>query len=239
MWDVFLVSIIGAILSLDRTAFLQIMVSQPIVTGPLVGFLLGDPATGLIIGCVLELFWIGAIPVGGSVPPNETVAAVIATSISIITIRDLNMTLASSVPIVVLSILLSIPLSMVGQRVDVFVRDYNRKFALNADGLVGAGDFLHIGRENLKGLISFFLASFSSLLGLISLGLPVAKILYPLFPGSERLAGIFYLSLCLFGSLGVAVLVRTGKGNNIAPIFSAGLLIGLIFMYFRGAGWGI
>lgn len=233
MSDVFLVSFVGALISLDRTAFLQIMISQPIVAGTIIGFALGDPVTGLIIGSVLELFWIGAVPVGGSVPPNETVAAVVATSVSIIGGREMGAISALSMPLTIFSILLSIPLAVVGQRIDIFVRDYNRRFASNADRLLESGDMDKAGRENLKGLVSFFTASFFSLLALTGLGLFVTKGLYPLIPGSERLINIFYLAFCLFISLGVAVLVRTGKGNRMVPIFSAGFLAGIIMMYFR------
>lgn len=239
MWDVILVSFIGAVLSLDRTAFLQIMVSQPIVAGPVVGYVLGDPVTGLIIGSVLELFWIGAMPVGGSVPPNETAAAVIAASVCIIVCRDIGATSVLSFPVMIFSILVSIPLSIAGQRADILVRNYNRKFAMNADGLAGAGSFSHIDRENLKGLFSFFIASFFSLLALIGLGLLFVKSLYPLLPDSERLANAFYLSFYLFISLGIAVLMRTGKGKNMAPIFFAGFLIGTILLSLKGLGWGI
>ncbi len=232
MPDVFIVALVGALISLDRTAFLQMMVSQPIVAGPIVGFVLGDPLTGLTIGCVLELFWIGALPVGGSIPPNETAAAVIATSVCIIACRDIGLTSALSLPIMIFSILVSIPLSIAGQRVDIFVRNYNRKFALNADELAGVGNFAHIDRENLKGLFSFFMASFFSLLALIGLGLPVVKTLYPLLSGSLRLVNGFYLSFYLFISLGIAVLMRTGKGKSMMPIFLAGFLIGLILHQF-------
>lgn len=232
MSDVLIVALVGALISLDRTAFLQIMVSQPIVAGPIVGYVLGDPVTGLMIGSVLELFWIGALPVGGSVPPNETAAAVIATSVCIITCRDIGATSVLPFPVMIFSILVSIPLSIAGQRVDIIVRNYNRKFALNADELAGVGRFAHIDRENLKGLFSFFMASFFSLLALSSLGLTVVKTLYPLLSGSVRLVNGFYLAFYLFISLGIAVLMRTGKGKSMAPIFLAGFLIGTILYQF-------
>lgn len=239
MSDVFIVALVGALISLDRTALLQIMVSQPIVAGPLVGFVLGDPVTGLTIGCIMELFWIGAMPIGSSVPPNETAAAVIAASACIIAHGVLGATPVLSIPLMILSILVSMPLSIVGQRVDIFVRNYNRKFALNADGLIGAGNLAHIERENLKGLFSFFAASFISLVALIGTGLYVVKVLFPILTGYERLINGFYLSFYLFISLGIAVLIRTGKGKGPVPIFSAGFLIGVILMSFKEYGWGI
>src|SRR3990172_6440621 len=153
MLEVIWVAFAGALISLDRTAFLQIMVSQPLVAGTLVGFLLGAPVTGLIIGSALELLWIGTVPVGGSVPPNETVAAVIATAISIMVGSDMGLVQPPPLSLTAFSVLLSIPLAILGQRVDIFVRSYNRRFALKADRLLESGDLPGIGRQNLKGLL--------------------------------------------------------------------------------------
>lgn len=232
MSDVLLVSFVGALISLDRTAFLQIMVSQPLVAGTVVGFLLGVPVTGLIIGSALELLWVGTVPVGSSVPPNETVAAVIATAISIMAGSDMGLVQPPPLSLTAFSILLSIPLAILGQRVDIFVRSYNRRFALKADRLLESGDLPGIGRQNLKGLLSFFTASFFSLMVLLGFGLLVTKALYPLFPGYivKCLPGVFYLLI----SLGIAVSIRTAKGRRVAPTLAAGFLAGMGFIYFKG-----
>lgn len=232
MSDVLLVSFVGALISLDRTAFLQIMISQPIVAGTIIGFTLGAPVTGLIIGSALELLWIGTVPVGGSVPPNETVAAVIATAISIMAGSGMGLVQPPPLSLTAFSILLSIPLAILGQRVDIFVRNYNRRFALKADRLLESGDFSEIGRQNLKGLVSFFTASFFSLMVLLGLGLLVTKALYPLFPDyiMKCLPVIFYLLI----SLGIAVSIRTAKGRRAGSLLAAGFLAGMGFIYLRG-----
>jgi PTS system mannose-specific IIC component len=225
MYEVILASFVGGLISLDRTAFLQVMVSQPLVAGTLTGFLLGDPFTGLAIGSVLELLWIGAVPVGSAVPPNETAAAVIASTIAILAGRYLGIH-PLPIPLMVLSILLSIPLAVVGQRVDIFVRNYNRRFALNADRLLNAGDYLRIGRENLKGLLSFFMASFLSLMILSGSGLYLTEKVYPLIP--DRLLRGFTFAFYLLLSIGLAVSIRTAKGKRTVSVLSAGILLGLV-----------
>lgn len=232
MYEVILAAFAGALISLDRTAFLQVMVSQPLVAGTLIGFLLGAPVTGLIVGSALELLWVGTVPVGGSIPPNETVAAVIATVISIMSGSDMGLVQPPPISLTAFSILLSIPLAILGQRVDVFVRNYNRRFALKADRLLESGDFSGIGRQNLKGLVSFFTASFFSLTVLLGLGLLVAKALYPLFPDyiMKCLPVVFYLLI----SLGIAVSIRTAKGRRAGPFLAAGFLAGMGFVYFKG-----
>lgn len=43
-------------------------IHRPIVMGPLVGWVLGDPATGLLVGGTLEMIWMGMVPLAG---PNR------------------------------------------------------------------------------------------------------------------------------------------------------------------------
>ncbi|MDZ7376332.1 MAG: PTS sugar transporter subunit IIC, partial [candidate division KSB1 bacterium] len=53
-----LVSFIGGIVAMDTAAAWQIMISQPVVACPLLGWLLGDVELGLTIGILLELPWL-------------------------------------------------------------------------------------------------------------------------------------------------------------------------------------
>lgn len=64
----FPVALLMAFLSLDETAVGQFMLSRPIVTGPLVGWLIGRPDIGLEMGALIELIWIGDVPVGAHLP---------------------------------------------------------------------------------------------------------------------------------------------------------------------------
>ncbi len=54
-----------------------LMLGRPIVTGPVVGLLAGDFATGLEIGATLELAWLGLMPLAGAQPPNVTIGAAV------------------------------------------------------------------------------------------------------------------------------------------------------------------
>src|SRR5512138_278060 len=87
MMLVFLAALIGGVVGLDRTALGQFMVSQPVVAGPLTGWLLGDAPAGLVIGGALELVWVLDMPIGTFVPADATVAAVAATAIAALSSR--------------------------------------------------------------------------------------------------------------------------------------------------------
>ncbi|MDR2200376.1 MAG: PTS sugar transporter subunit IIC [Deltaproteobacteria bacterium] len=64
----------GALLNLDRRAFLQSMCGRPLMTGAVVGSLAGLPAQGLALGLWSELLWFWTVPVGGSHTPNPGLA---------------------------------------------------------------------------------------------------------------------------------------------------------------------
>ncbi len=68
---VFLVTFVAAI---DQFSFLESLY-QPIVMGPVIGAILGDVQTGLVVGGTYQLMTIGNMPVGGAQPPNASICA--------------------------------------------------------------------------------------------------------------------------------------------------------------------
>ena len=65
----------GALVSLERRAFLQAMFSRPLVAATGMGLLLGQLQTGLYLGMILELFYLGTASLGAALPENDTLAA--------------------------------------------------------------------------------------------------------------------------------------------------------------------
>ena len=56
------------------------MHNRPIIVAPLVGLVLGDWQTGVVIGATLELVFMGAFPVGASNPPDFVSGTIISTA---------------------------------------------------------------------------------------------------------------------------------------------------------------
>lgn len=46
------------------------LASRPIVTGVLIGLVMGDLQTGIIVGATLEMVFIGSVTIGAAVPPD-------------------------------------------------------------------------------------------------------------------------------------------------------------------------
>lgn len=76
-------------------------IHRPIVTGPIVGLILGDMTTGLIVGGALELVFAGMVPLAGAQPPNVVIGGIIGTSIAIITKLDAQAAVGVAIPFAV------------------------------------------------------------------------------------------------------------------------------------------
>ncbi len=75
--DVVPLALLGGVLGLDVVSFPQAMISRPLVAATLTAALLGQPASGLLIGAALELIALETLPFGASRYPEWGSAAVV------------------------------------------------------------------------------------------------------------------------------------------------------------------
>lgn len=78
------------------------MTSRPLVVATLTGLLLGDPVTGVIMGSILELMFLGSFPVGAAVSPDSGSAGAICTAFAILTSGGEAIATSMAVPIALL-----------------------------------------------------------------------------------------------------------------------------------------
>ncbi|MCJ7507279.1 MAG: PTS sugar transporter subunit IIC [candidate division Zixibacteria bacterium] len=81
--ETILILILAGLYSLDKTEVAQTMLSQPLVSGTLVGLILGDLFTGIKIGVVFQLIWFWVVPIGSALFPDTAVGGVIASAVAI------------------------------------------------------------------------------------------------------------------------------------------------------------
>ncbi|MCI8401616.1 MAG: PTS sugar transporter subunit IIC [Lachnospiraceae bacterium] len=72
----------------------QIWTMNYMIYAVIVGLILGDPMTGLVIGASVQLMSLGVAAIGGSSAPNYGMAAIIATALTITTKQDASVGLA-------------------------------------------------------------------------------------------------------------------------------------------------
>ena len=95
---VFLVTFVAAIDQFDFTESLY----QPIVTGPIIGAILGDVQTGLVVGGTYQLMTIGNMPIGGAQPPNAVIGGIMAAVFACTLDMDPNVAVATAIPFALL-----------------------------------------------------------------------------------------------------------------------------------------
>jgi len=82
MWiDLLPIALLGGLLGLDVVSFPQAMISRPLVAATIAGWLIGDSATGLLVGAALELIALDTLPFGASRYPEWGSAAVVGGAI--------------------------------------------------------------------------------------------------------------------------------------------------------------
>lgn len=95
--------ILGILSGLGRldSSVVQLYWHRPIVMGPLVGWVLGDVQTGLAAGALLELTWMGLVPLAGAQPPDPIVGGILGVAFAIITKQPPETAVAFAVPFAV------------------------------------------------------------------------------------------------------------------------------------------
>lgn len=71
-------AVLGGALAMDQTSLGQLMLSRPLVSATLAGWILGAPGAGLAAGALLEVLVLPAFPVGGARFPEGGPAGVVA-----------------------------------------------------------------------------------------------------------------------------------------------------------------
>lgn len=101
--QILLVFIVTFIAAIDQFSLFESLY-QPIVMGPVIGAILGDLQTGLIVGGAFQLMTIGNMPIGGAQPPNAVLGGVMATVLAISSKGSMDSTaaVAAAIPFAIL-----------------------------------------------------------------------------------------------------------------------------------------
>lgn len=72
-----ILSIIGSFIALDKYAFGEFGISQPLISGTIIGALYGDIGTGIFLGAIFQLICLGGLPIGTEIPPDAQTAGIV------------------------------------------------------------------------------------------------------------------------------------------------------------------
>jgi mannose/fructose/N-acetylgalactosamine-specific phosphotransferase system component IIC len=78
--------------------------NRPIIIAPLIGLVLGDLQTGIILGATFEAAFLGVIAVGGAMPADPATGTAFGTAIAILSNASAEEALAIAVPVAVFAL---------------------------------------------------------------------------------------------------------------------------------------
>jgi PTS system mannose-specific IIC component len=151
---------VAVVCGLDRTAAGQFMLCRPIVAAPLTGWLLGEASIGLQVGAMLELLWLGRLPVGAAIPPDDSQVAVGCTFLAVTSHAQTGLppqALAAA------SLLIGMPFGKTGQLFDRLARLLNARLLNQAELALDGGRPEALDKLHLRGLWHFAIASLATL----------------------------------------------------------------------------
>ena len=249
----FFISVLLAFLSLDATAVGQFMVSRPIVIGPLIGWFLGHPNIGLEMGALIEMIWIGDLPVGAHLPMD----LMMLSGVSVAFACELLGNQFPPEAVMTYALGVTIPLAALSTEVNVLINKFNVRWVHLAQRMALGGHFKTFAWINwfvvvellIKGFlvaaVSLTAIHFTSglfcLFGTILNGRVMEGLYYAhwllLALGCSAIIDllvekktIFYLILSIVTIMGLAVLYQMQGVYLVSIALCAGFALALFFM---------
>lgn len=221
--DLYQAVLIGAVyyLGFNGTPWLTnlgaTIANRPLIAGTLVGFILGDPVTGCVIGAAINLPYLAYISAGGTVPMDPGLAGTMGTALAMA---------AGATPQVAVS--LAVPIGLLGTMLFTLRMTVDIAFVHMADRAAEQGDYRKVNFYNVVPPQMF--------LALITI-MPVALGVYfgadVITSLIQSLRGTPLHVLTVIGgvlpALGIAMNLRAIVGRYILLFFLTGFILQVYF----------
>ena len=227
-----LLGVLAGLAQWDSRMFGQNMLDRPLVTGPLVGLILGDISTGIIMGASLELVWMGIVNIGGATPPDTVTGGILGTAFAILSGLDTETAVAVALPIAILA-----------QSLGILARVINATFNHRVDSYAEQGDYKGVERMLWCGAAVFFIISFLPVFLGVYVGSDFVTTIVDAIP--PKLLDGLRMSSGLLPALGIAILMRFIYDKHSAPylffgfVMSAFLNLSMIGITFLACAIGV
>ncbi len=229
-------SAVGAFLALDHSLLGQFMISQPLVVGAIFGYMLGDIPTGLFVGALIQLIWLGVIPVGAYIPSDHTVTGGITVALTGMLTHQQGFAFG---PSIVFALMIAIPAGTLAGKLDIVLRhSVNDRLARRAEAVAENGRVPVLGWYHGLALIPPYLKNFliyALWLGPVAVG---ALHLFMLLPASL----VSGLGVVFWGlpALSFAVLFELATRDRFHWWTVGAFVLGwLALLLWPGGGWWI
>lgn len=190
--------------------------TEPVVCGPLVGLLLGDLQTGIIIGGTLQLVYMGVVGVGAAIPVNKTTATTVTTALCIMTKMDMNA-----------AITLAVPVAVLGQLDRMLAWTLNTPLMHIADRYAEKAEYKKMTRLTLVGSMIFFITEFVPVFICIYFGSSFVTMLNENMP--LWISAWLKVSTGMLPALGFGMLLSMMYKVKYIPFFIIGFVMCAVF----------
>lgn len=207
-----LITLVVWVITWAEAWFAYPMVNTPLVLCPVVGLILGDLQVGVIAGATLQLIFLGVMQIGGTLPADASLGAVIGTAFSITMGQDVETALTFAVPIAVLGSTLTLLKYIINGLVNPYVEKLCEK-----------GDVKGIERVHI--LVSFLpdLPKMLVLFAALAFGTGFAQGLIDAIPEVVQ-SGLDYATN-LMPAVGIALLLKMMWSGRMAVYFFLGVVL--------------
>lgn len=147
------ISVLGAIILLDKYTIGEFGISQPIIAGMIIGAVCGDVRTGIFIGALFQMVFLANLPIGRDVPPDAQ-AAGIAGCGSYFILKQMS----NAEPNFIIIFFIGILASILGSVLDIGVRRINEQLYYRFLRSKSSLSFYHLSgifTSFLRGMIIF------------------------------------------------------------------------------------
>lgn len=189
---------------------------RPLIACTLIGLILGDMKTGIIIGGSLEMMALGWMNIGAAMAPDAALASIISTIIVIAGKQDVSAGIAIAIPIAAAGQVLTI----LARTLTVVFQHQADKFA--ADGNIKGIDACHLGALIIQALrVSIPSAIVASFVGTDVVQSLLASIPEVITRGLQVGGGIVVV-------VGYAMVINMMEAKHLMPFFFLGFVVAAI-----------
>lgn len=214
--EALILSLFIALLITENYGYGYWMISRPIFAGPLIGLLMGDLTTGLIVGGTVELMYMGILPVGGSVPPNAQIAGILSTVFAVYNGGNPEVGIA-----------LALPIGLLAQLLIMFAWNVNILLMHVADKYIEEGNVKKVELTHLAGLAVFFITFFIPTYLAIHFGSDFVNNVVDSMPA--LLTDGLKVASGILPAVGMAMLLKMMNLKKYWPFFLAGF-VGAVYL---------
>ncbi|MGY3756164.1 PTS mannose/fructose/sorbose/N-acetylgalactosamine transporter subunit IIC [Helcococcus kunzii] len=208
-----LVGLVGIFCMLDSRLLGRLNFERPLICSTLVGLVLGDLHTGLVVGAQLELVSLGLVNVGAASPPDMVLGSIVASAFAILT---------KATPEEALTI--AIPIAVLGQFMGILLRTIIVGLNHRVDNLIDEGEFKKAANTHIIwGTVLYSLSYFVPIFLAIYLGTDVVKNFISTVP--EWLTNGLNLASKIMPAYGFALLLSMMMTKKNVMYMLAGFLL--------------